>query len=99
MYVLALGPRREQSCGASDGVFCGSRLPCVNHNGFDAPYVQVGTSGAGSGCAREIRGGRSGIARICIVAIAIAIVSVGVASVYAAMRGEPWVYVSQHTGQ
>ena len=43
--------------------------------------------------------GRSGFARICIVAFAILIVSVGVASVYAAMRGEPWVYVSQHTGQ
>jgi hypothetical protein len=42
--------------------------------------------------------GRSGFARICIVA-AIIIVSVGVASVYAAMRGEPWVYVSQQTGQ
>ena len=43
--------------------------------------------------------GRSGFARICIVAFAIIIVSVGIASVYAAMRGEPWVYVSQHTGQ
>jgi hypothetical protein len=43
--------------------------------------------------------GRSGFARICIVAFAIIIVLVGVASVYAAMRGEPWVYVSQHTGQ
>jgi len=43
--------------------------------------------------------GRSGFARICIVAFAIIIVSVGVASVYAGMRGEPWVYVSQRTGQ
>ena len=43
--------------------------------------------------------GRGGFARICIVALAIVIVSVGVASVYAAMRGEPWVYVPQHTGQ
>ena len=43
--------------------------------------------------------GRSGFARICIVAVAIIIVSVGVASVYAAMHGEPWVYVPQHTGQ
>ena len=43
--------------------------------------------------------GRSGFARILIVASAIIIVSVGVASVSAAMRGEPWVYVSQHTGQ
>jgi hypothetical protein len=42
---------------------------------------------------------RSGLARICIVVFAIIIMSVGVASVYAAMRGEPWVYVSQHTGQ
>jgi hypothetical protein len=43
--------------------------------------------------------GRSGFARTCIVALAIIIVLVGVASVYAAMRGEPWPYVSQHTGQ
>jgi hypothetical protein len=43
--------------------------------------------------------GRSWFARICILAFAIVIVSVGVASVYAAMRGEPWVYVSQHAGQ
>jgi hypothetical protein len=43
--------------------------------------------------------GRSGFARICFVALAIIIVSVGVASVYAALRGEPWVYVSQHTGR
>jgi hypothetical protein len=43
--------------------------------------------------------GRSGFARICIVAFAIAIVWVGVSSVYAAMRGEPWEYVSQRTGQ
>jgi hypothetical protein len=43
--------------------------------------------------------GRSGFARICIVALAIITVSVGVASVHAAMRGEPWAYVSQHTGQ
>jgi hypothetical protein len=43
--------------------------------------------------------GRSGLLRICIIAFAIIIVSVGVASVYAAMRGEPWVYVSRHTGQ
>ena len=43
--------------------------------------------------------GRSGFARVCIVALALIIVSVGVASVYAAIRGEPWVYVSQHTGQ
>jgi hypothetical protein len=42
---------------------------------------------------------RSGFARISIVAFAIIIVSVGVASVYASIRGEPWVYVSQHTGQ
>jgi hypothetical protein len=42
---------------------------------------------------------RSGFARICIVAFAIIIVSAGVASVYAAMRGEPWAYMSQHTGQ
>jgi hypothetical protein len=42
---------------------------------------------------------RSGFARICIVAFAIIIVSVGIASVYAAIRDEPWVYVSQHTGQ
>jgi hypothetical protein len=43
--------------------------------------------------------GRGGFARIGIVAIAIVIVSVGVASVYAAVRGEPWVYVSQRIGQ
>ena len=43
--------------------------------------------------------GRSGFARIFIVALAIIIVSVGVGSVCAAMRSEPWVYVSQHTGQ
>ena len=43
--------------------------------------------------------GRSGFTRICIVVLAIIIVSAGVASVYAAMHGEPWVYVSQHTGQ
>jgi hypothetical protein len=43
--------------------------------------------------------GRSGFVRICMVAFAVLIVSVGVASVYAAMRGEPWVYVSQRTGQ
>jgi hypothetical protein len=43
--------------------------------------------------------GRSGFARICIVAFAIIIVSVGIASVYVAIRDEPWVYVSQHTGQ
>jgi hypothetical protein len=42
---------------------------------------------------------RPQLARICIVAFAIVIVSVGVASVYSALRGEPWVYVSQHTGQ
>jgi hypothetical protein len=43
--------------------------------------------------------GRSGFARICIVAFAIIIVSVGFSSVYAAMRGEPWIYVSQRAGQ
>jgi hypothetical protein len=43
--------------------------------------------------------GRSGFARVCIVAFAIITVSLGLASVYAAMRGEPWPYVSQHTGQ
>ena len=43
--------------------------------------------------------GRSMFARICIVGLAIIIVSVSVASVYAALRGDPWAYVSQHTGQ
>jgi hypothetical protein len=43
--------------------------------------------------------GRSGFARICIVAFAIIIVPVGVEPVHAAMRDEPWVRVSQHTGQ
>ena len=43
--------------------------------------------------------GRSGFVRIFIVASALIIVSVGVASVHAAMRGEPWGYVSEHTGQ
>jgi hypothetical protein len=43
--------------------------------------------------------GRSGFARICIVIFAIIILSVGIASVYAALRGEPWVYVPQPIGQ
>jgi len=43
--------------------------------------------------------GRSGFARLCIVAAAIIILSVGIASVYAARYAEPWAYVSLHTGQ
>jgi predicted RND superfamily exporter protein len=31
LYVrFGTGPRHEQSCGASDGVFCGSCVPCAN---------------------------------------------------------------------
>jgi len=43
--------------------------------------------------------GRSVFARLLIVAVAIIIVSVGIGSVYAALRDRPWTYVPLQLGQ